>query len=113
MAMKLRTIGHKLRPSVRAKVVIPEKKADPFYLSPEWRTLMDAIIAERFGDRANTRCERAECKLPHRRGIRIFGHHVIERKDGGALFDRRNILCICGSCHTIVTAYARGERTRG
>lgn len=113
MAMKLRTLGHKLQPSSRVKVEIPEKKADPFYLSPPWRALMDAIIAERFGDRANTRCQRADCKFPDRRGIRIFGHHVVEVKDGGALLDRRNILCICGSCHTIVTAHARGERTRG
>lgn len=94
---KLRTIGHKLRPSRAIKVEQPAKKADSFYLSPEWRTFMDALIIERFGSRANARCEDPECKQPRRRGIRIFGDHVKELKDGGAPLDKRNVLCRCGS----------------
>lgn len=114
MPSKLRTIGQqKLRPSARTKVRLPEKKAEPFYLSPEWRALMEAIIVERFGDRAHARCEDPECRTPHRRGIRIFGDHIRERKDGGALLDKGNILCRCGSCHTRKTASERAKRLQG
>src|SRR5690348_2732457 len=57
MALKLRTLGQRLKPSTRAKVALPAKKADPFYLSPEWRALMAAIIKARFGGPENARCE--------------------------------------------------------
>lgn len=108
--MRLRTIGQKVRPSPQARVHLPHKKPAPFYLSAEWRTLMTAIISERFGSRANARCEDPECRTPHRRGIRIFGDHVVELRDGGAPLDRRNILCRCGSCHARKTATARAQR---
>lgn len=110
MGLKLRTIGHKLRPSQRVKVRHPDKVVQPFYLTPEWRALMDAIIAERFGSKANARCEDPECRQPYRRGIRIFGDHVREVRDGGALLDKGNILCRCGSCHTRKTAAERAKR---
>jgi 5-methylcytosine-specific restriction enzyme A len=110
MTAKLRTIGRKVAPSIRAKVTVPKKTAAPFYLSPEWRALMDQIIIERFGDRAHARCQDPECKTPHRTGIRIFGDHIKERKDGGALLDKRNILCRCGACHTRKTGEERAAR---
>jgi 5-methylcytosine-specific restriction protein A len=115
MTPKLRSIGQKLASSTRVKVRLREKQAAPFYLTPEWRALMDAIIIERFGTRANARCEDPECMQPHRRGIRIFGDHIREVTDGGALLDRRNVLCRCGGCHTRKTAAARAKRfhTRG
>lgn len=76
------------------------KKADPFYLSPEWRKLMGEIIAER-----GRRCE--ECG---RTGTRIFGDHIIELQDGGAPLDKANVMCRCGSCHTRKTAASRARR---
>lgn len=76
------------------------KRADPFYLTPEWRKLMGEIIAER-----GRRCE--ECG---RTRTRIFGDHIIEMQDGGALLDRRNIRCLCGSCHSAKTAASRAKR---
>jgi 5-methylcytosine-specific restriction protein A len=78
----------------------PEKRADPFYLSPAWRALMGQIIAER-----GRKCE--QC---NRTNTRIFGDHIVEVKDGGALLDKRNIRCLCGSCHTRKTAAARAKR---
>lgn len=107
---KLQTKRERLRPSTRVKIRTPQKKAEPFYLSAEWRALMDRIIAERFGGRDKARCEDPACKMPWRRGIRIFGDHIKEAKDGGALLDPSNILCRCGSCHTRKTAEARGQR---
>jgi hypothetical protein len=78
----------------------PPKTADPFYLSPEWRALMHAIISER-----GRRCQ--ECG---RTGCRLFGDHVVELKDGGAPLDPRNVLLRCGACHTRKTAAARAAR---
>jgi 5-methylcytosine-specific restriction protein A len=80
----------------------PAKKADQFYLSPEWRKLMARIIAER-----GRVCE--ECK---RTGTRIFGDHIIELQDGGAALDPKNISLKCGACHTRKTAAARSQRMR-
>jgi 5-methylcytosine-specific restriction enzyme A len=111
MRPKLRTVGRqKLRPSSAVKVRLPDKRVEGFYTSPEWRALMEQIITERFGDRSRARCEDPHCLTPHRRGIRIFGDHIKERKDGGALLDKYNILCRCGSCHTRKTAAERAKR---
>lgn len=106
----LRSIGQKLGPPRSAKMKPAPKRADSFYLSPEWRSLMDSIVVERFGSRERVRCEDPECKTPHRRGIRIFGDHIKELKDGGAPLDKRNVLCRCGSCHSRKTAAERLKR---
>ncbi len=113
MKASLRTIGQKIRASSHVKVKLPEKRAEGFYTSVEWRSLMDAIIQERFGSRDRARCEDLECRTPHRRGIRVFGDHIVERKDGGAPLDKRNILCRCGSCHTRKTGAERAKRYHG
>lgn len=110
MKANLRTLGQKLRPSSAIKVRVPEKKAESFYLSPEWRSLMDQIIKQRFGDRGHARCEDPECRTKYRIGIRVFGDHIVERKDGGAELDPRNIICRCGACHSRKTAVERGKR---
>ncbi len=83
----------------------PPKTADPFYLSPEWRALMGAIIAER-----GRRCQDPSHQGAHERGTRVFGDHIIELKDGGATLDRRNVLLRCGACHTRKTIAARAAR---
>ncbi|NGO50446.1 HNH endonuclease [Allomesorhizobium camelthorni] len=93
-----------MRPSIKTMdtrtVKVVPKTAEPFYLSPEWRKLMAEVIAER-----GRRCE--DCG---RTNTRIFGDHIVEVKDGGALLDKRNVKCLCGSCHTKKTAAARAKR---
>ena len=109
MATKLRTIGQKLRPPARrTTVVVREKKADPFYLSPEWKALMKAVIQQR-----GRTCEdqQHDPALP-RDGVRLYGDHVIEINDGGAKLDPRNVLLRCGKCHGRKTAEARAARAR-
>jgi hypothetical protein len=83
------------------------KRADPFYLSTEWRQLVASIIKER-----GRRCEK--CGKTHDaegKSIRVYGDHTIELKDGGAPLDRRNVVLMCGSCHSAKTAAKRAERT--
>ena len=71
------------------------KTTDPFYLSPEWRALVADIIRER-----SARCEDPTCRFPGRSGVRVFGDHIVELKDGGAPLDKTNVMLRCGSCHT-------------
>jgi len=95
LAPRLGSIAPTLRP--------PPKIADQFYTSPEWRQLMAEIIRER-----GRRCE--DCGAT---GVRVFGDHIKELKDGGAPLDKRNVRIRCGKCHAVKTAKARGQRASG
>src|SRR5258705_10909171 len=79
----------------RQRLTPRPKTADPVYASREWRALIAAII-----ERRGRRCEDPKCKTPGRTGMRVFGDHVVELKDGGALLDPGNVLLRCGSCPT-------------
>jgi 5-methylcytosine-specific restriction enzyme A len=83
------------------------KRADPFYLSAEWRALVADIIRER-----GARCEDSCCHYPGRTGVRVFGDHIVELKDGGAPLDKTNVMLRCGSCHTRKTNAERARRMR-
>lgn len=78
----------------------PVKRADAFYLLPEWRGFIGDLIRRR------GRC----CEACGRKGCRIFGDHRIELKDGGEALDEANIDLLCGSCHSKKTAAARSSR---
>ena len=80
------------------------KRAEPFYVSPEWCAFRAEIEKQR-----GRRCEDPECKAPHAPGPRYLDH-VKERKDGGADFDPRNVLFRCASCHGRKTEEARRAR---
>jgi hypothetical protein len=82
------------------------KIADPIYNTPEWRALIASIIRQR-----GRRCEDPLCQTPNRAaGQRVYGDHVVELKDGGALLDPKNVLLRCGSCHTRKTIAERAKR---
>jgi 5-methylcytosine-specific restriction endonuclease McrA len=87
------------------RVLPPPKTADSFYLSPEWRALMDQIIAKR-----GRICEDPECRKPHPPITRIYGDHIKEKRDGGALLDPTNIMLRCGPAHGRKTARERAKR---
>ena len=97
---KLKAISTTLRCIDARTVKPPSKKADAFYLSPEWRALMARLIKAR-----GRKCE--ECG---RTGTRIFGDHVVELQDGGEPLDENNVMLLCGSCHTDKTVAARAKR---
>jgi 5-methylcytosine-specific restriction protein A len=82
------------------------KTAAPVYTSPEWRSLIAAIIRER-----GRHCEDPRCQTPNRgAGQRIFGDHVVELQDGGALLDPNNIMLRCSPCHGRKTVAERNKR---
>jgi 5-methylcytosine-specific restriction protein A len=107
----MRKIGSLITRRFDARAVQPEaKKADPFYLSPEYRAWREAVIA-----RAGRRCQDTDERTGHRCSKaeprhRMFADHVVEVKDGGARYDIANGRCLCGSHHTIKTAAARAAR---
>lgn len=76
------------------------KVADDFYKSREWLDARAECIALHFGFCAH--CER--------RPSRLFVDHIVELKDGGEPLAQSNLEPLCGSCHSLKTARARGDR---
>ncbi|MCP1832817.1 HNH endonuclease signature motif containing protein [Bradyrhizobium sp. USDA 4545] len=110
MIGKLRTIGHKLRPSARpSRIMVRPKEAAPFYLSPEWKALMRQIIKVR-----GRRCEDPQHDVAKpREDVRLYGDHIVEIADGGRKLDPSNVMLRCGPCHGRKTAQSRADRARG
>jgi hypothetical protein len=106
MPAKLKLLAPRLRRLDTTTAKVPPKRADPFYLAPEWRALVARLIRQR-----GRRCEC--CGATHDadgQPVRIIADHVVELKDGGAPFDPRNIRLMAAGCHNRKTAKARDER---
>lgn len=86
------------------RVGMAPKVAESFYQSKEWRDLVRSIRRER-----GYRCQRPGCRSTER----IIADHIVERKDGGAPLDRRNIELLCFTHHQQKTAAARRSRAGG
>lgn len=99
-------MGLKVLPSlidaVPALLRAPDKLPDQIYTSPEWRSLVDRLKAQR-----GAWCERCGSKA------RLVGDHVQELRDGGAAFDETNVKLLCYGCHARKTAQARQARSFG
>lgn len=102
---KLTTLGARLSTFDSRRVKPPPKTAEPFYLSKEWRDLIDEIVQKR-----GKVCEDPDCPRPHPPISRVFGDHIIELRDGGAKLDPNNVLLRCGASHSRKTARARAIR---
>jgi 5-methylcytosine-specific restriction enzyme A len=89
------------------RVRSPKKTADPVYSSAEWRSLIARIITQR-----GRRCEKCgKYRGQDGRPIKVFGDHVVELRDGGALLDESNVQILCSDCHAAKTAAIRAART--
>jgi hypothetical protein len=76
------------------------------YNSPGWRSLIANIVRVR-----GRRCEDPQCQTPNRAaGQRVYGDHIIELQDGGALLDPSNVMLCCAPCHGRKTAAERAKR---
>ncbi len=104
MASKVRVAPARV-PTKPSRVQVQQPKTNPFYLTPEWRSLVADIIRER--GRHCELCGRSrEGGIP----IRIYGDHIIELRDGGDPLDRRGVQLVCSSCHTKKTLRERARR---
>ena len=95
------------RVSMVANRMAPGPKVkDPIYSSPAWRHFIAAIIGQR-----GRRCQNPRCQTPnHGAGQRIFGDHIRELRDGGALLDETNVQLLCSPCHVTKTLAERKKR---
>lgn len=98
---RLKAVGARVA-TLAPRVKAPPKRADSFYTSPEWRTLVHDIRVER-----GAYCAVCGC------GGRIFADHIRELKDGGAALDPANVQLLCGLHHQRKTAAVRAARARG
>lgn len=87
----------------------PDKVADPELLKPEHRAFRAAVL-----ERAGFRCEYVEegkrCWRSEANGHRMFADHIVERSDGGALYDPANGRCLCGVHHASKTKAEQQRR---
>ncbi len=98
---KLTNLGSRVG-TLAPRISIPAKVAESFYQSGEWRSLIKMIKQVR-----GNRCQK--CGSSNR----VIGDHKVERKDGGADLDERNIELLCIRCHNTKTASARKARANG
>lgn len=67
------------------------------------------VVLKRAGWRCEVVVDGVRCANRHPQH-RLYADHVIERQDGGALFDPANGLCKCASHHTLKTNEERLKR---
>lgn len=104
---RLKTISSRVA-SVAARIAPPQKVADPFYLSTEWREFARGVKQAR-----GYVCENPDCKRDCSHAPRgLIADHVEERSDGGADFDIANVMLLCIACHNSKTAIERTKRHR-
>jgi 5-methylcytosine-specific restriction enzyme A len=97
-----------LVPLAPRRVPLPPKKAEPFYLSPEWRKFIVMLVLKR-----GRRCEKCGAfRNDHGEPVRLFGDHIIELKHGGAPLDENNVKILCGKCHSAKTIQVRTRQSR-
>lgn len=89
---------------LKPRVGLAPKQAEPFYQSTAWRELVRSIRRKR-----GNRCQRPGCSSTDR----IIADHIVERRDGGAELEERNIELLCFTHHEQKTAAARRTRARG
>jgi 5-methylcytosine-specific restriction protein A len=105
-----------LRPLVRAfdgRVVKQEpKRADAELLTAEAKRFRYVVRS-----RAGWRCQWVEdgqrCKRSSATGDLMIADHIIERADGGALYDPANGCCLCTAHNTLKGVRARAKRAAG
>jgi 5-methylcytosine-specific restriction endonuclease McrA len=98
---KLPIRNARIKPKDRRTAPPKPKVAEDFYGSAAWKGLRERLRKERGG-----RCETPGCRSHGR----VILHHIVERKDGGAPLDPRNLIFQCDPCHGAVTARNRSLR---
>ena len=105
---RLRTLSPLVKPLASALVKQAPKRADPELLTPEHRRFRQIVC-----DRAGWRCEWIEDGIRCGRRApehRMIADHIVERADGGALYDPANGCCLCTEHNTRKGIAARRSR---
>jgi 5-methylcytosine-specific restriction protein A len=80
------------------------REFDWVYRDPRWRALI-ARVRQEVGERRQD--EQHDPGKPH---AHIELDHIVELQDGGAPFDRSNVMFRCRSCHVRKTARKKADR---
>jgi 5-methylcytosine-specific restriction enzyme A len=109
---RLRQLGPLVAPRNTNTVKLAPRYRDPFYETAgyrEWRRLVLARAGRQceYTDGYGLRCTR---QAP---ACRLYAHHIVEVKDGGALLDPANGRALCHQHHEQASAQARSQRMRG
>ncbi len=97
---KLTMLKPRITPSDTRRVKPAPKTADAELLTPDWKAMRERVSRE-----AGGRCQTPGCGRPGR-----YADHIIERRDGGAVFDRANLMWVCAPCHGRKTTDERAKR---
>lgn len=105
--MKLRMAQPRVRAVDTSIARQPPKVKDHDLTTPEYRAWRKAVM-----ERAGYRCQWVEHgqRCTKAAPDRLIADHIIERKDGGALYDPANGQALCDSHHVIKGNRARAER---
>lgn len=76
------------------------KPTEDFYGSAAWKAVRLEVQRE----------SKRTCQGCGKTNTRIYIDHIIERQDGGAPFDKANLMALCASCHAKKTARERAKR---
>lgn len=106
-------MARQIKPEIRSldlRTARPlQKKADPELLTPEHKAWRTAVL-----NRAGWQCEWItdghRCRKSQAAGHRMIADHIVERKDGGALYDLANGRCLCVQHNTLKGLQARQRR---
>jgi hypothetical protein len=108
--MPLRTIGRKLQPSSHHRLKFPPKVADKELQTTEHKQFRLIVCR-----RAGWQCQWVEngLRCPKRAPQdRMIADHIVEREDGGSLYDPDNGQCLCVPHNTLKGTMARAIRSR-
>lgn len=97
---KLRNFNTRLKLFETKKLKVPEKVAESFYSTPEWKEARNAALKR----------DRGCCVVCGKGHGRMFVDHIVERKDGGSDFDLTNLQTLCPPHHQEKTLEERRKR---
>lgn len=109
---RLKAMGSRVGAIDIRSALPPIKEGAAIYDATAWRKLMAEILRERGRvcedpHHNYNRTHRLKNALPDPASLgRIYGDHIVELADGGAPFDKSNVLLRCAVCHGRKTAAA-------
>jgi 5-methylcytosine-specific restriction endonuclease McrA len=98
--MKIPTLKPRIPTADTRMAPPPPKTADAELGTRDWKAMRLKVR-----DRAKGVCQAPGCNRPG-----FYADHIVERRDGGAVFDMANLIWVCSPCHQKKTAIERAKR---
>ena len=98
--LRIPTLKPRIPTADLRRVKPPPKQVDAELGTRDWKAMRQKV-----SDRARGMCQAKGCTKPGR-----YADHIIERSDGGAVFDMANLQWLCASHHQLKTLQERAKR---